>query len=265
MSNATNNVQVPSFNLKTLTPKSTLTEAFEVSVMADAVTKKAAGASTNVYDCIRNAVVNVYREYLVEAKDIAANINISQMVGVFLVRCEEAEKAFPNDSSTNWNNYKSKLKSAMEKGLNFQENSTMGYSALAAWLTKYNKAAEKVAEEKSMEDARKSGKVAGINDKPDEDTPKDGEADTSNKPAGNETVNNEQPGAAVPEGDDLLEGLSAGTRAQFEKLIEAAKAIEESGKRELTDKVFNALNSVTGSLDKAHEKALVILSKRNAA
>ncbi len=265
MSNATKNVQVPNFTIKTLTPKSTLTEAFEVSVQADAITKKASGASTNVYDCIRNAVVTVYREYLSEAKDKAEDINISQMVGVFLVRCEEAEKAFPNDSSTNWTNYKSKLRSAMEKGLNFQENSTMGYSALASWLKKFNDNIERIAEEKAMEDARKSGKVAGINDKPEGDTP-EGEVDTSGKPTGNETVNNEQvPGASVPVHDDILEGLSAGTQAQLEKLIESIKVIEDTGKRDMTDKVFNALKSVTGSLSTSHQKAIVILSKRNAA
>lgn len=231
---------VPEVIFKTLDGGATLADAFEVCLAAESIEQKVKGAFTGAFDTMRKHAVEVYRQFLAEAKDKPEDIKVSSMVGVFLHQCEVAEAIHPGETSRTWTNYKSKFKSAMENGINLQDNSAIGYSKLSSALKTINDEAERKSADAAKAAAKKDGKVV--------DQAVTNVADTGSQ-EGSGTGDTKVT-------DNILSGLSPDVRAVFESLISTAKDMDSADAKQ---KVMNILGSTQAQLSSAHKKALAHL------
>lgn len=243
------NIAMPDIKFVTLIEgKSTLTDAYVVAVQADSVEKKVKGAFTGVYDVLRHHTVSIYREALAAVNDDPSKIDTKAMIHKFVADMKRAEDEYPaSKMPDNWRNSKSKLKGALERGFNFQDNPTIALNKLGTWNKEYDEAKDKQEEADSLANNQENGNVAkttigGGND-----------GDNGSEAQGSQTT-------PAANDSDVLAGLSDETRSELMKLIEVAQDVEKSGDAELSQKLHNILNMTANQLSGSHVKALKALA-----
>ncbi len=244
-------ITVPDFTFTTLREDATMPEAYQLAMAADSVDQKVKGAQSNVYDIMRYHAVKIYREELIRAKDVVTDMDLDVVAGAFLSQCDIAERSVPGTMPDAWKYAKSRFNSAINKGLNLQENSSMAQSKLATWLKEHKKAED---DKKIADQQAKAGNVTDINKN----------AERKNVPDNN---GNADSGTGSPENQPApinseLSGLSAEVKATLEELIAIAKGIESGGTGKQKKTLINSLNMIAGQL-KPHQAAA--LAKLKAA
>jgi hypothetical protein len=134
--------------------KSTMSDAYRVSVQADNAMNKIRGATAGVFSVLRYEVVQLFSKELSD-KGSVDKMDIASIVQDFVAQCAIAENSYQDVSDKNlcrtWINAKSQLKAALEKGYNFYDNQTAGQSAIQKWTKDLKEATEKAEREAAIQ------------------------------------------------------------------------------------------------------------------
>jgi hypothetical protein len=242
-----------SIDLKKTTPvfmtlvegQSSLADAYVVANQVDEATEKVKGASAAVFGVMRYNLVQLYSAELKAVGDDPEKMNLEKVAGQFLAQCAEVEESFDysipeSRKRATWKQAKSDLKTALEAGFPFYDQSTVGQSAMNKWKRDKNEAEKRKQEEELRKQYGNPTTKANKGPVPSAN-PESGE------------------GEGAPIGSVTVTGLDEETQAQLNSFIEKLQELASVN----PTKVTGVLKSAHNQVDQSLKAALKVLASGN--